>query len=131
MKLTIDSIVDAVDRFELNGLFFSATVPTDGEIWQELHAQIVTHFTSLGITLPKRSNANDSDSLRFHHLPWVLLSSGNRTNEGYFSLKRASITGVDFTLKDLKAIGQKLGNPRHRGQLMFNLGKNVNSFQSA
>jgi hypothetical protein len=121
MKLSVDYILEAIERFEPNGLFFSATVSTDGEIWEELHTQIIAHFASLGITLPQHPNADTMGSLRFQHLPWVLLTSGNRTHDGYFSLKRASIAGVDFDLKDLKPVGQKISNPRHKGQLMLNL----------
>jgi len=123
MKLSIDYIGDAIDHFEPCRFFFSATVSTEGEIWKELDTQIVDHFASLGITLPQPPQARDSATLRFQHLPWVLLNSGNRTHDGYFSLKRASITGVDFNLNDLKSLGNKLGNPRHNGQLMFNLGE--------
>lgn len=123
MKLSVDYIVDAVDLFEPNGLFFSVILSTEGEIWEELHTQIITHFASFGITLPHHPNATDSAPLRFQQLPWVLLTPGNRMHDGYFSLKWASITGVDFTLRDLKPVSQKLGNPRHKGQLMLNLGE--------
>lgn len=123
MKLSSDYLADAIENFEPNGLHFEVSLSCQGEVWEELHTQIVTHLAMFNVILPPPPPSVSVGTLRFHHLPWVLLHPGNRTPDGRYSLKRhATVTGVDFDLQHLRPIVHKMGNPRQSGQMMLNLG---------
>lgn len=126
MKLTSDYLAEAVERFQPNGLHFEVSLSCQGEVWEELNAQITAHFASQDVILPLSPSL--VGAIRFHQLPWVLLHPGNRTPDGRYSLRRHStMTGVNFDLRHLRPIVHKMGNPCQSGQLMLNLGASLYS----